>query len=592
MPHVVTQSCCSDASCVYACPVNCIHPTPDEPGFLTAEMLHIDPEACVDCGACVSACPVDAIVPQNKLGDSQQVFLQINADYYKNEDLSRAKIGGTAMRPALAKFTAAPEVDRDREPLRVAIVGSGPAAMYAADELLTQPGVTVNVFDRLPVPHGLVRAGVAPDHQKTKQVSKLYEVIAAQPGFEYYLNVEIGRHLSHDELLAQHHGVIYAVGASSDRKLGISGENLSGSTSATNFVAWYNGHPDRAADVYDLSHRRAVIIGNGNVALDVARILTADPQCLAATDISASALDALRASKIEEVVVVARRGFAQSAFTVPEFAGLLEAPGIDVIIESDEAQLDSHTQSLIDGGELPHAVAQKLLQLEQVRERPAPSPGRKRIVFRYLLSPAKIVGTDHVEGIELVRNEFVANDDGSVRVKATEVTESIEAGLVLTSIGYRGVPIAGVPFDEAAGIIPNDDGRVLDAPGGTVAAGVYVTGWIKRGPTGFIGTNKSCAQRTVTHLVEDFNARRLPTPSGDNAALDQLVRERRAAVIDRAGWRMIDEAERSRGARAGRVREKITDEAELIALARTASPSGKPTRSRRGLPFLGLSIGS
>ncbi|QNG20527.1 FAD-dependent oxidoreductase [Rhodococcus triatomae] len=583
MPHVVTQSCCSDASCVYACPVNCIHPTPDEPDFLTAEMLHIDPAACVDCGACVSACPVDAIVPQKKLTESQQVFLSINADFYKDQDAGRARIGGTETRPALAKVTAAAEVSRDREPLRVAIIGSGPAAMYAADELLTQPGVAVNVFDRLPVPHGLVRAGVAPDHQKTKQVSRLYETIATQPGFEYYLNVEIGKHLTHDELLAHHHAVIYAVGASSDRKLGIDGEDLPGSTSATNFVAWYNGHPDHADDAFDLSHRRAVIIGNGNVALDVARVLTADPERLAETDISVNALAALRASKVEEVVIVARRGFAQSAFTVPEFAGLLSAPDVEVVIESDEAQLDAQTRHLLDKGELPHAVAQKLVQLEQIRERPAPAPGRKRIVLRYLLSPTAILGDNHVTGIEFARNEFVVGDDGAVRVKATESTEKVDAGLVLTSIGYRGVPIDGVPFDDAVGVIPNTDGRVLDAPGGSTLTGAYVTGWIKRGPTGFIGTNKSCAQQTVGQLVDDFNTGRLTTPRADNSALDRLVRERRAAVIDRAGWRSIDEAERQRGARAHRVREKITDEAELVALAATTNQVESRPRFRRKL---------
>ncbi|NLG55554.1 MAG: FAD-dependent oxidoreductase, partial [Rhodococcus sp.] len=572
------------ASCVYACPVNCIHPTPDEPEFLTAEMLHIDPAACVDCGACVSACPVDAIVPEKKLAESQQVFLQINADYYKNEDLSRAKIGGTDRRPALAKFKAAPEVNRDREPLRVAIIGSGPAAMYAADELLTQPDVKVNVFDRLPVPHGLVRAGVAPDHQKTKQVSKLYEVIAAQSGFEYYLGVEIGKHLSHDELLDHHHAVIYAVGASSDRKLGIDGENLPGSTSATNFVAWYNGHPDHANDVFDLSQKRVVIIGNGNVALDVARILTADPDRLAESDISTQALNALRASKVEEVVVVARRGFAQSAFTVPEFAGLLEAPNIDVVVDSDEAQLDPQTQSLVDSGQLPHSVEQKLRQLEQVRERPAPITGRKRIVFRYLMSPTKIVGTENVTGVEFVRNEFVTDSDGSVRVTPTDANEVVPTGLVLTSIGYRGVPIEGVPFDDTAGIIPNDDGRVLDSPGGSITPSAYVTGWIKRGPTGFIGTNKSCAQKTVNHLVDDFNAGLLSTPRRGDRDLDRLVQQRGAEVIDRAGWRVIDEAERARGVRNGRVREKITDVAELQAVASTVSRA--PARPTRKMPTL------
>ncbi|AQA24312.1 4Fe-4S binding domain protein [Rhodococcus sp. MTM3W5.2] len=357
-------------------------------------MLHIDPASCVDCGACISACPVDAIVPHSKLAESQQPFLTINADFYKEP----------RPRPVLAPVVPAPEVRRDRGPLRVAIVGAGPAAMYAADELLTQPGVQVNVFDRLPVPHGLVRAGVAPDHQKTKQVSRLYDKIAAQPGFEYFLNVEIGEHLTHDELLAHHHAVIYAVGASTDRGLGIPGEDLPGSTSATNLVAWYNGHPDHADDRFDLSHRRAVIIGNGNVALDVARILTADPDRLAATDIAPAALEALRGSRIEEVVIVARRGIAQSAFTVPEFTGLLDAPDADVVVRPDEMVLDPTTERLALDGGLSHAVAQKLSLLRSARREREPGQDRRRISLRYLLSPTAISGDDRVTGVEFARN--------------------------------------------------------------------------------------------------------------------------------------------------------------------------------------------
>ncbi|TQF65351.1 4Fe-4S ferredoxin [Rhodococcus spelaei] len=577
MPHVVTQSCCSDASCVYACPVNCIHPTPDEPDFLTAEMLHIDPAACVDCGACVSACPVDAIVPHTKLEQSQQVFLSINADFYKQE----------RPRPTLAPVIAAAAVSRDREPLRVAIVGSGPAAMYAADELLTQPGVEVNVFDRLPVPHGLVRAGVAPDHQKTKQVARLYDTMAAQPGFEYYLGVEIGTHVTHDELLAHHHAVIYAVGASSDRKLEVPGADLPGMASATEFVAWYNGHPDHAHHDFDLSHERAVIVGNGNVALDVARILTANPDRLAGTDIARPALEALRRSRIEEVVLVARRGIAQSAFTVPEFAALLATADADVLVDAAETTLDAETARLAEEGALPHAVEQKLRLLGSLRERTtgfpvapqAPLGARRRITLRYLQSPTRILGEDAVTGIELVRNSLVVGSDGRVRVEPTEDLELLDAGLVLTSIGYRGVPIDGVPFDHEAGVLPNEDGRVLDGVGGAVLPGTYATGWIKRGPSGFIGTNKSCAQQTVRALVDDFNAGRLREPRSAAPALVDLVRSRQPAVIDRAGWQAIDRAELERGAAGARVREKIVDPDELAAIA--ASARGRETGARR-----------
>ncbi|MEV0706281.1 FAD-dependent oxidoreductase [Nocardia aurea] len=508
MPYVVTQSCCSDASCVYACPVNCIHPTPDEPDFLSAEMLYVDPQACVDCGACASACPVDAITSSKKLTEEQKPFIEINADFYRR----------SRPRPLLARPVPAAEIGAGREPLRVAIVGSGPSAMYAADELLTQPDVSVTVFDRLPVPYGLARHGVAPDHGRTRQVADLFDVISAQPGFGSYLNVEVGEHISHDELLAHFHAVIYAVGASSDRKLGIPGEGLPGNVSATDFVAWYNGHPDHADDQFDLSNPRAVIVGNGNVALDVARILTSDPEELARTEIAPHALRALRESRIEEVVILGRRGPAESAFTVPEFVGLLGAD-VDIAIEGELPDY---------GVELPYQVEQKLKLLHAVRTRPFGA--RKRIVLRYLSSPVEILGPDAVTGIEVVRNELVLGEDGRVGAVATGDTDSLDAGLVLTSVGYRGVPSAGMPFDDRAGIIPNLAGRVLEKPGGAVLPGGYVTGWIKRGPTGFIGTNKSCAQETVRALAEDFNAGLLREPTGSAAEFDSLVRARRPAV--------------------------------------------------------------
>ncbi|WP_280483642.1 FAD-dependent oxidoreductase [Nocardia farcinica] len=509
MPYVVTQSCCSDASCVYACPVNCIHPTPDEPDFLTAEMLYVDPQACVDCGACATACPVDAITSSKKLTAEQLPFVEINADFYRQE----------RPRPLLARPVPAPRIETERSPLRVAIVGSGPSAMYAADELLTQPNVAVTVFDRLPVPYGLARHGVAPDHAKTRQVSRLFDVISAQPGFGSYLNVAVGEHISHEELLRYFHAVIYAVGASSDRKLGIPGEGLPGNVSATDFVAWYNGHPDHADDRFDLTQRRAVIVGNGNVALDVARILTSDPATLAGTDVAPYALAALRESKIEEVVVLGRRGPAESAFTVPEFVGLLGAD-VDIVVEGELPEITA---------DLPYKIEQKLRLLHQVAQRPVGE--RKRIVFRYLASPAQVLGTDRVTGLEVTRNELVTDADGRTTAVPTDVTERIDAGLVLTSVGYRGVPLPGLPFDERGGVIPNRAGRVLDRAEGEPLTGAYVTGWIKRGPTGFIGTNKSCAQETVQQLADDFNAGRLPDPVHGAEEFDRLVRARRPEAI-------------------------------------------------------------
>ncbi|MFF2087053.1 FAD-dependent oxidoreductase [Nocardia sp. NPDC058176] len=505
MPYVVTQSCCSDASCVYACPVNCIHPTPDEPDFLTAEMLYVDPAACVDCGACATACPVDAITSSKKLTHEQKPFIEINADFYRVQ----------RDRPTLARPVMPPAIDTKRSPLRVAIVGSGPSAMYAADELLTQPGVSVTMFDRLPQAYGLARLGVAPDHKRTRKVADLFDVMSKQDDFGTYLDVEIGKHISHADLLEHFHGVVYAVGASSDRKLNIPGEGLPGNVSATDFVAWYNGHPEHAEDTFDLDQKRVVIVGNGNVALDVARILTVDPATLAGTDIAPYALKALRESKIEEVVILGRRGPAESAFTVPEFVGLLAAD-IDIAIDGELPEITP---------ELSYKVEQKLRLLHSVATRPFGE--RRRIVFRYLSSPVEIVGTETVTGVRVERNELVADADGRVGAVATGDIELLEAGVVLTSVGYRGVPTEGLPFDDARGVIPNERGRVLTAPGGEIVPGTYVTGWIKRGPSGFIGTNKSCAQETVEQLAEDFNTGKLREPVRDAQAFDRLVRARR-----------------------------------------------------------------
>lgn len=471
MPHVITQSCCSDASCVYACPVNCIHPTPDEPDFHTAQMLYVDPVECVDCGACVTACPVDAIKPHTKLTAAEDVFATLNADFYATP----------RPRPILAPVV--PPLQVRAGDLRVAIVGSGPAAMYAAEEVLTIPGARVRIYERLTQPYGLARFGVAPDHQRTRGVARQFDHIAVDPRLEMRLGMEVGTDVTHDDLLTEHHAVIYAVGASTDRGLDIEGIDLPGVTSATQFVAWYNGHPDHADRTFDLSHRRAVVIGNGNVALDVARILAMDPDLLAGTSIAPHALKVLRDSAIEEVAVVGRRGIEQSAFTVPELIGLCSTPGVDVVVRDEDLRT------------LPESDPRTAV----LRAAPR-SAGNRRIVLEYLLSPTAILGQTAATGVEFVHNELIAAPDGSTRVKSTGLERIIEAGLVLTSIGYRGRPVAGLPFDEATATVPHQDGRVPQT------RGAYVTGWIKRGPTGFIGTNKSCAQETVRSLVADYNA--------------------------------------------------------------------------------------
>ncbi|KAA1427684.1 FAD-dependent oxidoreductase [Nocardioides antri] len=514
MPYVVTQSCCSDGACVLACPVNAIHPAPGEPGFAEAEMLYVDPVTCVDCGACATACPVDALLPHTKLTDAQLPFVELNATYYK--DHPHADRSPLALVPRHRASST--------EGLRVAVVGAGPAGLYAADELLKLPGVEVDVFDRLPTPHGLARYGVAPDHPRTKQVIELFSKIEREPGFRYRLNVEAGTDVTIEELRSSYHAVIYAVGAATDRRLGVPGEDLPGSVSATDFVAWYNGHPDADDARYPLDSERAVVIGNGNVALDVARILTADRGRLATTDISDRALLALGDSRIREVVVLGRRGPAEAAFTLPELVGLAALDDVDVVVEGDVSVTSLKTEVLAELASRPRR------------------PGRRRIVLRFHAAPARIVGDERVEGLEVVRTEVV---DG--RAVPTGDTELVEAGLVLRAIGYRARPVPGLPFDEQRALVPNDGGRV--------EAGLYVGGWIKRGATGFLGTNKSCSKETVERLLDDLDAGLLPTPTTVVPPFEYEV--------DHRGWLAIDRAERALGEIAGRPRVKLTDRVAL-----------------------------
>jgi ferredoxin--NADP+ reductase len=497
----------------------------------------------------VSACPVGAIAPDNRLESKQLPFVEINASFYP-ERPADVKLPPTSK---LAPVIPAAQVHARRQPLTVAIVGSGPAAMYAADELLTQHGVRVNVFEKLPTPYGLVRAGVAPDHQNTKKATQLFGRVARHRHFGFYLNVEIGKHLSHAELLTHHHAVLYAVGAPDDRRLDIDGMGLPGTRTATELVAWINGHPDFTDLPVDLSHERVVIIGNGNVALDVARVLTAEPDELARTDISDRALEALRNSAVREVVVAARRGPANSAFTLPELIGLTGTS--DVVLDADDRNLVAR-----DLATAPDTLTRNKLEiLSKLGDGSVPGP-RPRVRLAYQLTPTRVLGEQRTAGVEF-------------SVTGTENVHRIDAGLALTSIGYRGKPICDLPFDESASIVPNDGGRVVDPGSGRPVAGAYVAGWIKRGPTGFIGTNKSCSFQTVQALVADYNAGTLTDPATKPDGLDKLVHARQPAVVDCAGWGAIDAAEIARGLDAGRPRNKFTDVADMLDAAATAPPA-------------------
>ncbi|BBY65705.1 FAD-dependent oxidoreductase [Mycolicibacterium helvum] len=530
MAYVITQNCCKDASCVPVCPVDCIRPVGGAGSFTGTEMLYIDPNSCIDCGACQEECPVGAVYYEDDVPAGLEFFRDINARYFEQHPLEPDH--------------SAPPAEHGRVSpgaLRVAVVGAGPAGCYAVDQLLGVDGVEVSLIDRLPTPFGLVRAGVAPDHQHTKSITKLFERAFTNERLRCYFNVEVGRYLTHVDLLAHHHAVIYAVGASRSRSLGIPGEELPGHHAASEFVGWYNGHPDHVDWAYDLSGERAVIIGNGNVALDVARVLLASMETLADTDIAEHALNALENSNIREVVVLARRGPRHAAFSIGEFLALGALPDVDIIVASDDLEPE------------PDDDVETIVKLEVARDyaqRPA-TPGNKRIVFRFHATPTEIVGDSHVEGVRV--------SPGMPDAAA----ELIEASMVLRSTGYRGSAIADVPFDDASGTVPNDRGRVIGGVPGT-----YVTGWIKRGPRGVIGTNRTCAEQTVARVWEDFDAnviqRRLP----ERADLDALLADRAAGPLGWQDWRTIDTAERDRGRQASRPRVKFVAVDEMVAAAR------------------------
>lgn len=536
-----------------ACPVNCIHPAPGEPGFGEAEMLYVDAKSCVDCGACVTACPADAIVPHTTLTAAQTPFLAINAEYFE--------VFPHKDRTPLALVHPQRRLTRTG-PFRVAVVGAGPAGMYAADELLKHPEISVDVFDRLPTPYGLVRAGVAPDHQNTKQVEKLFAQIESQPGFRYFLGVEVGKDVSHAELTARYHAVVYTVGAASDRALGIEGDDLAGSLSATDFVGWYNGHPDKQdlpvhLDVESIRSHRVVLVGNGNVALDCARILAEDPERLARTDIAEGPLAVLRDSAVNEVVVLGRRGPGEAAFTVPELVGLMGHSGVNVVVDTGDLPIEE----ALAGGDTTTRLLRELAGRE-VR------PELRTIVLRFLSSPVRVLGEDRVTGVEVGRNRLERDENGVVRAVPTGETEVLETGMLLRAVGYKGLPVADLPYDAATGTVPNERGRVFP--------GVYVAGWVKRGPNGFIGTNKSDAEETVEQVLDDLDTDRIPAPVGDAREITAVVRSRQPGMVDLAGWQAIDREEKRRGAESGRPRVKITDVEEMRGIA---AKSRKPRYS-------------
>jgi ferredoxin/flavodoxin---NADP+ reductase len=449
--------------------------------------------------------------------------------------------------------------------LKVAVVGSGPAGFYAAGALLTaDPPVEVDLIELLPTPWGLVRLGVAPDHENIKAVSRAFEKIAARPGFRFFGNVEVGRDISHDELVGLYDAVVYTFGAQTDRRLGIPGEDLPGSWPATAFVAWYNGHPDFQNLSFDLSHETAVVVGNGNVAIDCARMLSLTQEELAPTDTTDAAAEAIVNSGIREIVMLGRRGPAQASFTPPELQELGELAGADVVVDPAELELDAASEAALEQDRERARRNVEILREFAARE---PTAKSKTLCLRFKASPVAILGDECVEAVEVVKNVLEAGLDGQIRAVATDEREVIPCGVVFRSVGYTGVALPELPFDERRGTLPNQGGRVLDERGEPIP-GLYCAGWIKRGPSGVIGTNKKDATETVELVLEDAEAGLL-VRDREAGNLEDLLVERGVDFVAYGGWEAINGLERKRGEPVGRPRIKLCTWEELLAAGRS-----------------------
>ncbi len=453
---------------------------------------------------------------------------------------------------------------------KIAVIGSGPAGFYAAGELFRQQSwdIKVDMFERLPTPFGLVRGGVAPDHQKIKSVTKIYSRIAENENFRFFGNVEFGRDIEQSDLLEHYDAVIYTVGSPADRALGIPGEDLSGSHSATEFVAWYNGHPDFREHKFDLSVKHAFVIGMGNVALDVARILAKNPEELAETDIADYALKALRKSQLEDIWLVGRRGPLQAAFSPVELREFLELPEADVMIEENALELDAESQHILET--ISGKDTKKNIEILKQMSAMAASGKKRKVHFLFLASPLEISGDGKVEKIRMVRNQLVKKEDGSLRPQATDKIVEEDAGLVFRSIGYHGKPLADLPFDQKSGTIPNEFGQVKDPENGNLLRNrEYVAGWIKRGPSGVIGTNKQDAVETVHRMLETFLKEKMESGKNvSNPDIVLLLEKRKVEFVSFADWKLLDAHETEAGEAQGRPRLKLTSITEMLEIIR------------------------
>ncbi|MFZ9857800.1 MAG: FAD-dependent oxidoreductase [Roseiflexaceae bacterium] len=455
----------------------------------------------------------------------------------------------------------------EQRPLWVAVVGAGPAGFYAIESLLKGDAhVRVDIIERLPTPFGLVRSGVAPDHQSIKGVTRIYDKLMADPRVRFFGNVTVGSDITHDELLAHYDQIIYAVGAQSDRKMGIPGEELVGSAPATSFVGWYNGHPDYRDAQFNLEHERVVVIGNGNVAMDVTRILMAPIAELATTDMADHAIDSLRQSQVKQVVMLGRRGPVQAAFTTPELKEFGDLHGVDVYLDAEDFVLDPASEAQLANDKV---ATRNMDVMRQYLER-TPEGLDRSIHMRFMWSPVQILGENgRVTGVVIERNRLVDDGNGSVRAEGIGDRQTIACGMVLRSVGYRSVALAGVPFDERRGLFPNVDGRLTDGPGGTVLPRTYVVGWAKRGPSGIIGTNKPDSVATVNSMKADWEGLSdLAAVHRDGSTVAALIASRIAQVVDYASWQAIDAHEIAMGAPQERPRVKLTRVADMLDVAK------------------------
>jgi anaerobic selenocysteine-containing dehydrogenase/NADPH-dependent glutamate synthase beta subunit-like oxidoreductase/NAD-dependent dihydropyrimidine dehydrogenase PreA subunit len=556
MAYVVTEACQGDkfTKCVDVCPVDAFREGTD--------MLYIDPQACIECNACLTECPVRAIYPESAVPESMQHYIELNAR------MAAECPPITESRETDDRIVSATPKSRTGGPARrLAVVGAGPSGFYAADEMLRQlPEATVDIFERLPTPFGLVRYGVAPDHPKIKSVSSSFEKIARSPRVRFFGNVELGKDLSRDDLLEHYDAVLYATGGSASRPLDLPGAELGNIQGASTFVGWYNGHPDFRDLQVDLSGDTAVVIGMGNVALDIARILAMPVAELERTDIADYALEALRQSNIREVCLVARRGPVQAAFTPKELRQLLDTEGVDIQVEADDLLLDAASAAEL-AEPLNTEARHNLTLLQEAQARP--KRGGKTIRFVFKVSPSGFIGADgHVTAMNGVRNVLQDDGRGSVAAVAGEEHLHLAASLVVNATGYRGMAIPGIAFDERRGVIANDHGRVL-ALQGRVSTKEYAAGWIKRGASGVIGSNKQCAVDSVGRLVADLaEAQPSPVP-GATIDVEALLRERGIDYVSFNDWTLLDEHEREQGKPHGRPRRKVVEVERMLEIIRS-----------------------